>query len=90
MACGVPVAALPVPGPQDLIVDGANGALDENLRDAVFRALAVAPEDCVEHAQQHSWEASTRCFLDGLVAARSQPAASMTVRRTGPLADPTG
>lgn len=89
-ACGVPVAALPVPGPQDLIIDGANGALDENLHDAVFRALAVAPEDCVEYAQQHSWEASTRRFVDGLVAARSTPSASTDQPLDAPLADPAG
>lgn len=69
MACGVPVAAFPVPGPQDLIIDGANGALDEDLGEAVFRALAIAPEDCVEHASGFSWTGSTARFLACLVPA---------------------
>lgn len=64
MACGVPVAAFPVPGPQDLVIDGSTGALDENLEAAVFRALRLDGEACVEFAQAHSWEQSTRRFLD--------------------------
>lgn len=89
MACGVPVAAFPVPGPQDLIIDGANGAMDEDLAEAVYRALAVAPEDCVEHAAQYSWERSTGRFLERLVPARPQRAVT---RKDAPLpavADPS-
>lgn len=89
MACGVPVAAFPVPGPQDLIIDGANGAMNENLAEAVYRALAVAPEDCVEHAAQYSWERSTGRFLERLVPARPQRAVA---RKDAPLpavADPS-
>ncbi|MDT8409893.1 MAG: glycosyltransferase family 1 protein [Wenzhouxiangellaceae bacterium] len=81
MACGVPVAAFPVPGPIDLIVDGGNGAMDENLYEAVFRALAVAPEHCVEFAAGFSWQRSTETFVSMLLPAlpdqrgrRAQPA----------------
>lgn len=63
MASGVPVAAFPVPGPADLVTDGGNGALDENLRDAVFRALSIDGATCVEFAGQFSWSNSTRRFL---------------------------
>jgi len=63
MACGVPVAAYPVPGPQDLITDGGNGALDEDLREAVFRALSIDGSACVEFAAQFSWANCTRRFL---------------------------
>ncbi|MFW5927011.1 MAG: glycosyltransferase family 4 protein [Wenzhouxiangella sp.] len=63
MASGVPVAAFPVPGPADLITDGGNGALDENLRDAVFRALSIDGATCVEFAGQFSWTNSTRRFI---------------------------
>jgi glycosyltransferase involved in cell wall biosynthesis len=63
MACGVPVAAFPVPGPQDLIIDGGNGALDEDLREAVFRALAVDVEACVDFASRFSWNRCTSRFL---------------------------
>ncbi len=63
MACGVPVAAFPVPGPADLITDGGNGALDDDLREAVFRALSIDGDSCAEFAARFSWDASTRRFL---------------------------
>lgn len=91
-ACGVPVAAYPVPGPLDLITDGANGALDEDLSEAVFRALAVAPEDCVENAVNYAWDRGTQRFLELLVAARPRPAprAGADIAESGnaPLPDP--
>ncbi len=71
MACGVPVAAFPVPGPKDLVVDGGNGALDEDLREAVFRALAVASDHCVDFAAGFSWQRCTARFLELLVPAAS-------------------
>lgn len=63
MACGVPVAAFPVPGPLDLIEQGSTGAMDEDLRAAVFRALRLDGEACIEFAQDHSWRRSTEAFL---------------------------
>jgi len=63
MACGVPVAAFPVPGPMDVIREGSTGAMDENLAEAVFRALRLDGEACIEFAQHHSWERSTQRFL---------------------------
>jgi glycosyltransferase involved in cell wall biosynthesis len=63
MACGVPVAAYPVPGPQDLITDGGNGALDEDLRQAVFRALSVDGATCIEFASRFSWTHCTQRFV---------------------------
>lgn len=71
MACGVPVAAFPVPGPKDVVVDGRNGALDEDLREAVFRALAIPPEHCADFAAGFSWQRSTARFLELLVPAVS-------------------
>ncbi len=63
LACGVPVAAFPVPGPIDLITDGANGALDENLAAAYYRALSIEPTACVEFAEKFSWERCTERLL---------------------------
>jgi len=63
MACGVPVAAFPVPGPLDVIRDGSTGAMDEDLAAAVFRALGMDPSACVEFAELHNWERSTERFL---------------------------
>ena len=64
MACGVPVAAFPVPGPLDVVRDGSTGALSDDLEAAVVRALAIAPQACREFAELHSWERSTERFLD--------------------------
>lgn len=63
MACGVPVAAFPVPGPADLITDGGTGALDEDLREAVFRALSIDSEACVEFAGGYSWSRCTQRLM---------------------------
>ncbi len=63
MACGVPVAAFPVPGPQDVLTEGSTGAMDEDLRAAIFRALSLQPEACIERAWEHSWQRSTELFL---------------------------
>jgi len=79
MACGVPVAAFPVPGPADVVVDGANGALDENLTEAIFRALAVPGEDCVEYAATHSWERASAVFASMLTRTRTTEQATYAV-----------
>ncbi len=71
MACGVPVAAFPVTGPIDVVTDGVNGALDEDLAQAATRALGIDPVACRERALRSSWELSTRDFERNLVPCRS-------------------
>ena len=71
MACGVPVAAYPVTGPVDVVLDGVTGVLSEDLRSAALAALELDPQACRAHALAHSWEASTRQFLGALEARRS-------------------
>lgn len=66
MACGVPVAAYPVTGPIDVVLQGVTGVLDEDLRAAAMAALGMDPERCRAHALAHSWEAATRQFLASL------------------------
>jgi len=63
MACGCPVAAYPVTGPVDVIGDSPAGALDEDLRAACLRALAIPREVARAHAERFSWEACTKQFL---------------------------
>jgi glycosyltransferase involved in cell wall biosynthesis len=63
MACGTPVAAYPVPGPQDVIVDGRTGRLDEDLRHAALSALNLDRSICHEHAKHFSWRKSTGAFV---------------------------
>jgi hypothetical protein len=62
MACGLPVAAYPVTGPLDVIGDSGAGALDEDLRSACLRALAIDRTAARRHAEQFSWRAATEQF----------------------------
>lgn len=67
MACGVPVAAYPVTGPVDVVRDGETGALSEDLREAVLRALTLDGAKGRAYALTHSWQRSTQQFCDHLV-----------------------
>ncbi len=75
MASGTPVAAYPVPGPLDVVGDGAGGALDADLAVAVDRALAIAPERCTAAARGFDWSRATAQFLAGLVPVERRIAA---------------
>lgn len=57
MACGTPVAAYPVTGPIDVVVDGVNGALDADLGSAVRRALTIDRKACRRFALTRGWDA---------------------------------
>ena len=37
--------------------------MDEDLATAIYRALALDGEACIEFAQYHSWQKSTERFL---------------------------
>jgi glycosyltransferase involved in cell wall biosynthesis len=65
-ACGVPVAAFPVTGPQYLIKEGVNGSLDTDLQAAALRALSVSRDTCRQFAEQYSWDTCTQQFLSNL------------------------
>jgi glycosyltransferase involved in cell wall biosynthesis len=67
LACGLPVAAYPVPGPIDVIQSEAVGALDEDLEKAVAKALTLDPKKCREYALNYSWENACRQFAQHLL-----------------------
>jgi len=62
----MPVAAYPVPGPADLIHNGVNGWIDEDLRTTALAALEVDGTGCRKFAEQYSWENCSRQFLASL------------------------
>jgi glycosyltransferase involved in cell wall biosynthesis len=83
LASGVPVAAFPVTGPIDILGhDGRGadqhlphpaGAVDENLANAVARALAVRREDALALGRRFTWEAATDQFETALRDALADP-----------------
>jgi len=74
LASGLPVAAYPVPGPLDVIGDAPVGVLDEDLGDAVRRALSIDPALCRTHAEGYSWDKSIDQFFANLYPFRGADA----------------
>jgi glycosyltransferase involved in cell wall biosynthesis len=66
MACGVPVAAFPSAGPNDVIGGSGAGIIDEDLRRAALAALEIPRERCLAHAARFSWQASIEQFVSHL------------------------
>ena len=66
LACGVPVAAFPVPGPLDVIEQGVTGVLHEDLRTAIGSALHLDRRICAQRAAAFTWDAATAQFFAGL------------------------
>lgn len=81
LACGLPVAAFPVPGPLDILgpegkgINGGSkaiGALAEELDLAIGSALRASRKAAALEATHYSWEACTKRFLEGLAADAGQ------------------
>lgn len=67
MACGTPVAAFPVTGPRDVVENGVNGWLDDDLASAVRGALQVDRAHCRAYACDHDWTVIATRFAETLV-----------------------
>ena len=78
-ASGVPVAAYPVEGPLDVIRNGVNGYIDNDLGKAVMEALKCDRRVCREVAEQYSWDACTQQFLDNLQPLNEEQVAALGV-----------
>ncbi len=66
LASGVPVAAYPAPGPIDLIENGVNGWIGEDLADSIKHALQVDRGQCRLFAEGFSWDRCTDQFASQL------------------------
>lgn len=73
LSCGTPVAAFPVPGPGDIVTDGA-GALDDDLGRAINVALACNRADAAALGARYSWSSCTAQFAKALTFVPSEPA----------------
>jgi glycosyltransferase involved in cell wall biosynthesis len=65
LACGVPIAAYPVPGPQDIVTSPALGCLHDDLAIAAQTALQTGNrEECAAHAAStYNWASVAAQFL---------------------------
>ena len=74
MACGLPVAAFPVPGPLDVVGDSGAGVLHEDLRQACLGCLAIARSTALARAAQFNWKQASLQFLLALRPMRGHAA----------------
>jgi glycosyltransferase involved in cell wall biosynthesis len=88
LACGVPVAAFPVPGPIDVIEQGVTGVLHTDLALAITSALGLDRAVCARRAAGFTWEAATAQFLAGLAPIPRALRATVAVRRSSAMIAP--
>jgi glycosyltransferase involved in cell wall biosynthesis len=67
LAVGTPVAAHPVPGPQDILEEGITGYMSYSLQDAVEICLDYPRDRVVAASQRWTWEHCWQIFRDNLV-----------------------
>lgn len=63
LASGVPVAAYPVTGPQDILGGTRAGCLSWDLAAACRSALTLSPSECRALAERHAWPGRMAQFL---------------------------
>jgi hypothetical protein len=85
LACGVPVAALPVPGPQDVIEPGVTGVLHADLAVFISAALRQDRRECAARAPAFSWRVASAQFLDGLAPTSLTRSAAVAVGRSSAM-----
>jgi glycosyltransferase involved in cell wall biosynthesis len=78
MACGLPVAAYPVTGPIDVVVDGVTGCLADDLGVAARAALRLDRQLPRAHAVSFSWQRTAELFLQNIDYAVRKSAAKAT------------
>ena len=66
MACGTPIAAYPVTGPNEIVINGVNGYCDEDLDKAVEKALLIDRKAVENSSYKWSWHNTADIFLTAL------------------------
>jgi len=82
LASGVPVAAYPVQGPRDVLLDERVGCMSRDLKAAALKALSLDRTVCRKYVQRYSWEACTCQFLSHLTSAQSSYRHELTSQST--------
>jgi glycosyltransferase involved in cell wall biosynthesis len=67
LAVGTPVAAYPVPGPLDIIMQGVTGYLDQDLTKAIDQCLSLDRQQVEEHSLDWSWDNCWNIFKENLI-----------------------
>ncbi len=67
LACGTPIAAYPVTGPKDLIINGVNGFTDDSLLNAINQAVKVSSSGCIDFASSFTWDKVAEQFKNALI-----------------------
>lgn len=70
LACGTPVAAYPVTGPRDIIEEGVNGYMSENLVHAIEKCVYLDRKRVYDSSIKWSWENCYAQFSNILLKAR--------------------
>lgn len=65
-AAGLPIAAYPVCGPRDVVINGTTGVLDDDLRSACLAALQLDRKACRSYALALSWRRCAKILFDNL------------------------
>jgi glycosyltransferase involved in cell wall biosynthesis len=84
LASGLPVASVPAPGPVDLITEGVNGAIDDDLGAACLRALHCSRDRARASVVRRTLRAGHELFRAHLVPL--QPEIPFAVPRTAEAA----
>jgi len=72
IACGTPVAAYPVTGPIDIIEQGVNGILSDNLNEAVQAAMQLDRYTVYQSSKRWTWASCYTQFYDTLIRANKK------------------
>jgi glycosyltransferase involved in cell wall biosynthesis len=67
LACNLPVAAYDVQGPRDIVHNGIDGYLGNDLEKSALRCLSVTATNCRRTAKQYSWEHATQLFFSNMI-----------------------
>ena len=67
LACGTPIAAYDVTGPKDVVIEGVNGFVGDDLEENAMKCLDLDREVVYNSSSKYSWTGSAKEFLNNLV-----------------------